>query len=512
MAMFSMLKYFKRKFKPGCIDARSPSHSFRRRNSLEKKSNLNENIKQKSESKLNATKSKNNFNLRLKLGKIGNRILASRKVSASEAKLNGNSEFNSNSQILSESDDSKRFNLASYTNCSYSCSKIDETKYLNGGKVKENFVCSSVDVDFLNSTSLGHTNSSGYVEYATGSSNYCSNNTTNQRTTNESVNSDTSMVTYNTKYANSQLSDDDGLMSVGSSESMHQQSALSMTDNMQQSTPYNENFARIRSLKVEQKKSTNLIPKSNTAHLLVWRPNLLTGKGHIAQTNESNELNESYKQRNQKSEERLNNKCRRSNTTYTLIGKSDNKVIDYFNKLELNKPVKKTANIRKLDKMITAVEPINGSEAALAQVNNDQIKFKQDDAKMSETIESLTKIASGDLSGNEIEKIQDVLFHDESIMTNNNRANSNISISSSNSPIDHSSADIESPPSSVNSVSKLHMLDTKNQSSPQPKGEVDQQETDLKLNETHSINCSIEKFRRTISMPGIENVILYLFL
>jgi len=97
------------------------------------------------------------------------------------------------------------------------------------------------------------------------------------------------------------------------------------------------------------------------------------------------------------------------------------------------------------------------------------------------------------------------------MMTNANKANSNISISSSNNPSDQYASDIESPPSCVNSTSKLHLLDKKNQSSPQPTS-VDHIETDLKLNETHSINCSMEKLRRTISMPGIENVKSFVFI
>jgi hypothetical protein len=202
------------------------------------------------------------------------------------------------------------------------------------------------------------------------------------------------------------------------------------------------------------------------------------------------------------------------------MGKSsNNKVIDYFNKLELSKPIKKTAQIRKLDKMMTVAEPLiikNKSEAVI--LGNQGDKFKKDDAKMTETIDSLNKIASSDLSGDEVEKIQDVLFHDESLMmmTTHAAKRVNISISSSsNSPSDQFVSDIESlaPSSSAsNSASKLpKMLDTKNHSSPQPTAGVDQLETELKLNETHSINCSMEKLRRTISMPGIENVIILFF-
>ena len=71
--MISMLSYFKRKFKPRCVGIRSPSGSFERRNSFDSgkiAQNLNDNIKQKSESKLNTSKIKrlvDNFRLMQRL-------------------------------------------------------------------------------------------------------------------------------------------------------------------------------------------------------------------------------------------------------------------------------------------------------------------------------------------------------------------------------------------------------------------------------------------------------------
>ena len=230
------------------------------------------------------------------------------------------------------------------------------------------------------------------------------------------------MVTYNTKYANSRLSDDDGLMSVDGGESMHH-SSLSVSENMQQSTPYNENFARIRSLKISKQTS---IHKSNTANQLAWKPSNLALK---VGSNDS-ELNESYQIYK---EEKLKNKCRRSNTTYTLMGsRTNNKVIDYFNKLEMSKPVKKTANIRKLAKISMVVDAISSLVVDLQKVDDEDSKFKKNDAQMSETIESLSKIAGNATNGNEVEKIQDVLFHDESSVINTNEVNASLNSSLSN--------------------------------------------------------------------------------
>ena len=210
---------------------------------------------------------------------------------------------------------------------------------------------------------------------------------------------------------------------------------------------------------------------------------------------ESHFTNESFQFRQ---DENIKIKCRRSNTTYTLTGtNSNNKVIDYFNKLELSKPVKKTANIRKLNKM--------GEAAIKREDNAGQSSFQKDDAKMLDTIESLNKIACS----SEVEKIQDVLFHDESLLTSGKVANSNLSISSSK---EQDFSDIDSPSSSINSGTKLHLLDTKNQSSPQSSENLEETKEEHKLNETRSINCSMEKLRRTISMSGIENVrCLYFF-
>ena len=247
-----------------------------------------------------------------------------------------------------------------------------------------------------------------------------------------------------------------------------------------------------------------MFTSSNMGNLLIWKPNILTGKlmgSDPKFSNDSQMLNESYQIQK---DDKLKNKCRRSNTTYTLLGsKSNNKVIDYFNKLEMSKPVKKMANIRKLTKVTMPVDAMSNI-GSLPQVNEacDDLKFKKDDAQMSETIESLSKIAGNLSHGNEVEKIQDVLFHDESSMGTTNDANSSLSSSLGNNR--QSLSFLES----VGSPNKLPLLSLKNQSSPQTK-EVEVAATanaEIKLNETHSVDTSMEKLRRTVSMPGIENV------
>jgi len=451
-----MLNYFKRKLRPRCVG--SPTHSLDiseqsiKNQNKEKKMDINGKLKNKSETKLSQN-NKRKFNLKLKRSIKSNLHDLISGKNKSIAQLSGTESNDIKiedelSKQLSVSEDSKRSIMETYTNCSYSPSQIiDHSKY-SKALTKENFIYSTEEGDFLNSTSLGQTNSSGYVEYATSASNYTNEPGVANLSVNSVIDSNQSMVTYNTKYANSGLSDDDGLMSVDGGESMHH-SSLSVSENMQQSTPYNENFARIRSLKISKQAS---IHKSNTFNQLAWKPINIALK---VSTNDI-ELNESYKICK---EEKIKNKCRRSNTTYTLMGsRTNNKVIDYFNKLEMSKPVKKTANIRKLGKISMVVDTISNIVVDLPKVDDEESKFKKNDTEMSETIESLSKIAGNVSDGNEVEKIQDVLFHDESSVINSNEANISLNSSLSNNLNNPNSSYALTSPPSIDSPKKFTIV------------------------------------------------------
>ena len=337
---------------------------------------------------------------------------------------------------------------------------------------------SSVDGEFLNSTSLGQS-SSGYADYAS-ASNYDADRFSRQSFVNStpagSNMSATSMVTYNTKYAKSNLSDDDGLMSVGESQSSL---SIASSTNMQQSTPYNENFARVRSLKARKSvgKEIAVFKKSNTVNFDMLREEVET----LADKKGSNES----------IAETCRKKCRRSNTTYTILGsKSNSKVIEYFSKLEMSKPIKKKANIRKLNNATQTME--NSVESKLSKNN-----------LLNSSIESLNKndkvvVGKNDTNGNEVEKIQDVLFYDDSSLMNPSASFNGNNLSY-----------MDSPTSSIKSFMRSPL---KNKVKPVIENKAAAQQVVVnalseqkKLNETHLVDCSMEKMRRSLSMPGFND-------
>ena len=341
-----------------------------------------------------------------------------------------------------------------------------------------NFMVSSVDGEFLNSTSLGQS-SSGYADYAS-ASNYDADRFSRQSFVNStpagSNMSATSMVTYNTKYAKSNLSDDDGLMSVGESQSSL---SIASSTNMQQSTPYNENFARVRSLKARKSvgKEIAVFKKSNTVNFDMLREEVET----LADKKGSNES----------IAETCRKKCRRSNTTYTILGsKSNSKVIEYFSKLEMSKPIKKKANIRKLNNATQTME--NSVESKLSKNN-----------LLNSSIESLNKIdkvvvGKNDTNGNEVEKIQDVLFYDDSSLMNPSASFNGNNLSYMDSPTSSIKSFMRSP--LKNKVKPV--IENKAAAHQVVVNALSEQK---KLNETHLVDCSMEKMRRSLSMPGFND-------
>lgn len=145
------------------------------------------------------------------------------------------------------------------------------------------------------------------------------------------------MLTYNTKYANNSNiydSEEDGLdeprnkrFSCIAKYQHHQQQ-------QQQSTPFEE--------LTEYQKRTN----KRQSKVLSEAGNVVEYRKQSKQYQSQNELvlgqteedNESplFKKMNLKQ----NRKCRRSNTTFTMAGMKKNKIIDYFNNLEMTKPIK----------------------------------------------------------------------------------------------------------------------------------------------------------------------------
>jgi hypothetical protein len=248
-------------------------------------------------------------------------------------------------------------------------------------------------------------------------------------------------------YASSMITkyvDEDGLLSVSVLMLPQSQSVKE-----QQSTPFTENYAKIKCLKKDDQSSS-----------------------------ETNTLK----------------KCRRSNTTYTIAGsKTNNQIIDYFNKLELSKPIKKQAVIRKLNE------------------NNKKVN----DSFESTTKQQLKEEAKNLSNANEVEKIQDVLFYDEPSMLNenNNQTNENNTfdmslnnnagsqnepvLDSTTSSIKYETDDDEETNETKNLIDSRKEISLNNENS--------KSTNNVRLNETHLVNLSIEKIRRSLSFPVLQS-------
>jgi len=159
----------------------------------------------------------------------------------------------------------------------------------------------------------------------------------------------------------------------------------------------------------------------------------------------------------------------------------------------LSKPIKKQAVIRKL---------------------NEQIK------KLNDSFESSTKQQKEEpknlSNANEIEKIQDVLFYDEPSMLNenNNQTNENNTFdlslnnnagsqnepvldSTTNSSIKYETEDDDESNETKNLIESRKEISINNDNS--------KSTNNVRLNETHLVNLSIEKLRRSLSFPVLQS-------
>lgn len=340
-----------------------------------------------------------------------------------------------------------------------SCNQTSFYSYLQSNtKTNSHFGLSSVDGEFFNSTN------SNIDRNRASCSSYDPDCFIFESVSNASPanNTNTSMVTYNTKYANSHLSDDDGLISNSNSDSLIQQPSMSITSSIQQSTPYCESLARVRNLNVCK---GNMIKKSQTTNF-----------------NSINKVEAECQISNE-----TKTKCRRSNTTYTFNSeKPSSKIIDYFNNLESSKPLKRKANPRH------QVEKDCDDESSLSK------KIKADE------FYSIY---------NDIEKLQDAFFHDDSsIMSSKNDVNESSSVLFSEKKNNDgllNYLETITPPSSLtdSSGSQGMSSDLSTYSNETPEFKL------KRANETVLINRSIEKVRRSLSMPGlIDHVRKFFFL
>ncbi|CAF0719158.1 unnamed protein product [Brachionus calyciflorus] len=244
-----------------------------------------------------------------------------------------------------------------------------------------------------------------------------------------------SMLTYNTKYDTSS-SHDDEMMS--NSESLIRQPSITINNHMQQSTPYGRN-----------KRISNQIVKSQT-----------TNFNKFAQLNEA--------RTEVKKETTLNRKCRRSNTTYTLAGKSS-RIIDYFTNLELSKPL-------------------------LLKANSRQVSRQSSRKNMKQQDQSENKMEDFYTMFNDIEKLQDAFFNDSSI--NKNEVHSSDESSNEKNDSYYRKMNSITPPSSSSNTFDSSVQKSEN-------SEFFDESSGFKSKTDSENNSSIEKVRRAISSPGL---------
>jgi len=436
--MSLVLKYFKRKLKPfkQCVDNQSKSFDLESsdksasdNNSSTKKSSLKFNIKLIKRNKNKVSKVKETKQTATKNNNDNNSVaIVPNTIDNSFGEEDDN-------EIERKSISNKHQQILFNTPVSSMCS-IDD----NQAPSRYQMIIKSTDHEYLLNSSPSSscytynvpTNSCSSYEETT-----CFGSIINSTPTNSYT---SSMIT---KYV-----DEDGLLSVSVLMLPQSQSV-----NEQQSTPFTENYAKIKCLKKEDQ------PTSATNTL---------------------------------------KKCRRSNTTYTIAGsKTNNQIIDYFNKLELSKPIKKQAVIRKLND------------------NN-----KKQNGSFESTSKNLKEEAKNLSNANEIEKIQDVLFYDEPSMLNENNNNNQTNENNTFEMSLNNNAGSQNEPvldSTTNSSIKYETEDDDNIDNDESKNLIESRKeisinndnskstSNVRLNETHLVNLSIEKLRRSLSFPVLQS-------
>ena len=266
------------------------------------------------------------------------------------------------------------------------------------------------------------------------------------------------MVTYNTKYANnSHILDEDGLKA----------SATRSKVVLQQSTPFDEAESSFVSRK----------NKRTSAHFYGSQKFSVFKKSKTFQSQNQlmqNEIEVSSSPIFKKLNVKQNRKCRRSNTTFTMAGARKSRIIDYFNNLQMTKPIRKDPKLFRSHNEISS-----GLNLANA------VRQPRNKVELNASNTSSTKNADG--SKDEIEKIQDLFFYDESLLSNNGVENvtddKHILSTFLDSPISvttEESHDIVTPSVKTNESKLVQMRDMT------------------------STGNSIEKFRRSSSMPGLN--------
>lgn len=297
-------------------------------------------------------------------------------------------------------------------------------------------------------------------------------------------NNDNSMLTYNTKYANNSniYDSEDGLdqprirvSSISNNKNMHQH------QQQKQSTPFEE--------LTEYQKRTN----KRQSKVLSEAGNLVEYRKHSKQYQSQNELVLGHTEEDNESplfnkmNLKQNRKCRRSNTTFTMAGMKKNKIIDYFNNLEMTKPIS-----TKNHKFFASNKEINTVDV------NVECKSKKHTSVLNNSELSPTSAnprSNHCVSKNEVEKIQDLFFYDESLMSKNNDVIEPENVTTNEKHM--LSTFLDSP---------ISLATEKSAGSAETTPVFRQNESSklVKMREASSSNSSVEKFRRSSSMPGLN--------
>ena len=194
-----------------------------------------------------------------------------------------------------------------------------------------------------------------------------------------------SMLTYNTKYANnSEFGDEEDARVITDEEEVN------ISENLQQSTPFNELGNPTRLVRNDKRKSSHMCNEN-------FKKSKTTNFQNLLKFEENSPM--VIKQ---------NRKCRRSNTTFTMMGSQRNKIIDYFNNLEMTKSVRGHKNVF-----------ISHQDMNTIGLRSDVFHDEEELNDSKPVNESKTEL---DQTKDEIEKIQDLFFHDDSYMSGDRAA------------------------------------------------------------------------------------------
>lgn len=465
--MTNMLQFLKRKIKPFKKCTGNPSYSF------EINTSPNEQQIIRNEQTTNLDLNDCEFtgysqNLSSKLGKMSKKRFYL-KFKRSKKGLTSSTDLNNNS--LNNREKTHSFSKNSET--------IDSNKDQNLTSIENepafDTPASSISSNYNNSSchNLNYY-SNGEIEWGSESD---SQSYTNERCINELIENtnytqdclgislnNNSMVTYNTKYANNSNVMDDVALSM---------KPIGINKHVQQSTPFDEISSPVTQRKIKRRSK---VISENGEMGLYRRSKTFQSQKQLIQ----DEIEESSSPIFRKMDVKHSRKCRRSNTTFTMAGVKKNKIIDYFNNLEMTKPIKKNQKLYSSNREICStfqVKTIKEDEEKRMGMNN------------SKASENLEVSKASDQSKNEIEKIHDLFFYDESLLSNRDR-NETDNMTGEKHIL---STFLDSPISvATDKSAEITPVYRKNESKL------------IKMNEITSTNSSIEKFRRSSSMPGLN--------